>query len=285
MASPTVAVIGLDLIGGSVARALSARGARVVGFDRNGASLDAAISERVVDARLDEDLKGVADADIIVLGLPGDAAREIIPRLAGLSTRATLVTDVGSAKQLVVQAAEAAGLGPRFVGSHPLAGDHRSGWQASRADMFQGERVFLCPASTTLSETIRIAEDFWISLGGVPTTIDALSHDTRMAWLSHLPHILSTALALTLRDTGVTRSEVGPGGRDLTRLAGSSPEMWTSIAQENGSAIAAAISSFEEHLEELKIAVVAADANSVKASLAAGREWFQKSSAETRGLR
>ncbi|MDO8502723.1 MAG: prephenate dehydrogenase [Gemmatimonadaceae bacterium] len=278
MASPTVAVIGLGLIGGSVARALSARGVRVVGFDRNRASVDAAMSEHGIESELDDELNGIASADIIVLALPGDAAREIIPRLARLSTHATLVTDVGSAKQLVVQAAEAAGMGPRFVGSHPLAGDHRSAWQSSRADMFQGERVFLCPASTTRREAIQAAEDFWISLGAIPTTMDALSHDTRMAWLSHLPHVLSTALALTLRDAGLTRSELGRGGRDLTRLAGSSPEMWSAIALENGFAIAAAISSFEQHLEELKTAVVAANPASFKASFAAGREWFAEGS-------
>ncbi len=278
MPPQTVAVIGLGLIGGSVARALSARGVRVIGFDRNRASLDAAISEHVIEAGLDEELDGIARADIIVLALPGDAARDIIPRLARLSTDTTLVTDVGSAKQLVVQEAEAAGIGPRFVGSHPLAGDHRSGWHSSRADMFQGERVFLCPASTTRRESIQAAEDFWISLGAVPSTMDALSHDTRMAWLSHLPHVLSTALALTLRDAGVTRSELGPGGRDLTRLAGSSPEMWSAIAQENGPAIARAISSFEAYLEELKATVVAGDAASFRACFAAGREWFSEGS-------
>ena len=273
--SPTVAVIGLGLIGGSVARALSGRGVRVVGFDRDRASLEAAMSEGVIAAELDEDLRGITDADIIVLGMPGDAVREIIPQLAGLSSRATLVTDVGSAKQLVVRAAEATDLGPRFVGSHPLAGDHRSGWEASRADMFQGERVFLCPTSTTRPETIQTAKDFWISLGALPSTIDALSHDTRMAWASHLPHILSAALALALRDAGVARSDLGRGGRDLTRLAGSSPEMWTAVAEENASAIAVAISSFQEHLEQLKTAVVDADADSFKASFAAGREWFE----------
>ena len=108
--------------------------------------------------------------------------------------------------------------------------------------------------------------------------MDALSHDTRMAWLSHLPHVLSTALALTLRDAGVIRSELGPGGRDLTRLAGSSPEMWSAIAQENGPAIARAISSFEAHIEELKATVVAGDAASFKACFAAGREWFSEGS-------
>jgi prephenate dehydrogenase len=96
-----------------------------------------------------------------------------------------------------------------------------------------------------------------------------------MAWASHLPHILSAALALALRDAGVARSDLGRGGRDLTRLAGSSPEMWTAVAEENASAIAVAISSFQEHLEQLKTAVVDADADSFKASFAAGREWFE----------
>ncbi len=269
-----VAVIGIGLIGGSIARALSARGVRVLGYDRDRAALGAAVSAGIIQGELGNDLVGVEDADLIVVALPGDAAVEIIPRLAQLAKRNTLLTDVGSTKRQIVRAAEAAGLGPRFVGSHPLAGDHRSGWEASRADMFQDARVFLCPAPSALRETVRRAEALWTSLGATPVMIDASAHDARMAWASQLPHFLSTALALALRDAGVSRSSLGPGGRDLTRLAGGSPEMWASIAEENGPEIAVAISGFKAQLEKIESALLARDRSLLKQSLVAGREWF-----------
>ncbi|HEY8165590.1 MAG TPA: prephenate dehydrogenase [Gemmatimonadaceae bacterium] len=270
----SVAVIGVGLIGGSIARAFSACGVRVLGHDRDLASLGAAVSAGIIQGELGNDLEGIEGADLIVVALPADAAVEIIPRLAQLAKRATLLTDVGSTKRLIVRAAEAAGLGPQFVGSHPLAGDHRSGWTASRADMFQDAPVFLCPAPSAQRETVRRAEELWTSLGATPVVIDASEHDARMAWVSHMPHFLSTALALTLRDAGVSRSSLGPGGRDLTRLAGGSPEMWAAIAQENAPEIAAAISGFKAQLEKIEAALLAQDQRLLKQSLVTGREWF-----------
>ncbi len=271
--TPTVAVIGLGLIGGSMARALSANGVDVIAYDRNAASIDAAISEGVVERAMGAQLSGIREAEIIVIALPGDAARELIRASASSFAHAMLIMDVGSAKQLVIAAAEAAGIGERFVGCHPLAGDHRSGWPASRADMFQGHRVFLCPSASTSDDTLRSAQAFWKSLGSVPIVADAAAHDSHMAWISHLPHIISSSLALTLRDASLSHSELGPGGRDMTRLAGSSPEMWTAIAHENAEAITRAISAFEERLSALKNAVTRRDAESFQLQFSAGSAW------------
>jgi prephenate dehydrogenase len=272
----SVAVIGLGLIGGSVARALSARGVEVIAFDRDPESIAAAIAEGVVKRAVNERLDDIAEAETMVIALPGDAARELIRHSAKVFEDATLVMDVGSAKQLVVRAAEDAGIGAKFVGCHPLAGDHRSGWQSSRADMFCGSNVFICPSSQTSDEVLQDAAEFWTSLDATPVMSDAAAHDSRMAWVSHLPHILSSSLALTLLDAGLSRAELGPGGRDMTRLAGSSPEMWTAIAHENADAIAAAISTFEERLSSLKKAVADGDTEQFRKQFSAGSEWFAK---------
>ena len=272
--SRTVAVIGLGLIGGSVARALSANGIDVIAYDRNQESIRAAIGEGVVKRAVDEHLDGISEAETIVVALPGDAARELIQRSANAFSQARLVMDVGSAKRLVLRVAEDAGIGMKFVGCHPLAGDHRSGWVSSRPDMFRGHEVFLCASSRTSDEVLRDAGEFWKSLGGLPVVVDAVAHDARMAWVSHLPHILSSSLALTLFDAGLSRAELGPGGRDMTRLAGSSPDMWTAIAQENAVAITDAISMFEHRLAALKTAVARGDAESFREQFSAGCEWF-----------
>ncbi len=272
----TVAVIGLGLIGGSVARALAANGVRVIAYDRDRSAVAAAILDGVVKSEISESLTECAEAGSIVISLPGDAARELIPRIGSASTSAALVMDVGSTKQLVVNAAEAAGIGSRFVGSHPLAGDHRSGWGSSRADMFKGQPVYLCATSTTTPEALAAARRFWIALGACPVSADASAHDSRMAWVSHLPHVLSSALALTLREAGIARKELGPGGCDMTRLAGSSPEMWSAIAGENAAAIEAAISAFERNLSELRAGVSSANIESFRARFSEGREWFRE---------
>lgn len=274
--SGTVAVIGLGLIGGSVARVLSARGVEVIAFDKNPESIAGAIDDRVVKRALDEDLGDIQDAGTVVVALPGDAARNLIRGSGHAFEKATLVMDVGSAKRLVVQAAEDAGIGAKFVGCHPLAGDHRSGWTSSRPDMFHGHKVFLCPSSQTSADALNGAAEFWQLIGAIPVVSDAAAHDSRMAWVSHLPHVLSSALALTLRDAGLARAELGPGGRDMTRLAGSSPDMWTAIAHENAEAITAALTAFEEHLSSLRKAVANGNADSFRQQFSGGSEWFEK---------
>lgn len=269
-----VAVIGLGLMGGSLARALSARGAHLLGFDGNVASLAAAMRDDVVHEELDAQLRGLDTADVVLVALPVDATIAVLPRIAEHARAARLVMDVASTKASVVAAAEAAGLGKRFTGAHPLTGSHRSGWGASRASLFEDARVFLCPAPSTTRETMRLAESFWRELRAGTERLDAATHDAQMAWRSHLPQLLSSTLALTLCDAGVRRSALGPGGRDMTRLAGGSPEMWTPIVEDNAAAITEAVQACEARLRALRDALVAGDKESVRAYLRAGRAWF-----------
>lgn len=270
----TVAVIGLGLIGGSVARDLAALGVRVVGHDRDAATVRAARRAGVIDAALGEALEGVETADVVIVAAPVDEAPRIVAALAGRALAARLVTDVGSTKRGVVAAAEAHGLGARFVGAHPLAGDHRWGWAASRRDLFAGARVYLCPAAGAAAEAVALAGSLWRLLGAAPVSGDAADHDALLAWSSHLPQLAATALALTLREAGVDRAQLGPGGRDTTRLAGSSPALWTAIARDNAPALAAAVAQLEHQLGELRAALLGDDAVRVQARLAAAHAWF-----------
>jgi prephenate dehydrogenase len=121
---------------------------------------------------------------------------------------------------------------------------------------------------------MRLAESFWRELRGGVEIIDAATHDEEMAWRSHLPHVLSSVLALTLRDAGVRRSALGPGGRDMTRLAGSSTAMWSAILEDNAAAVAEAVSACEERLREFREALLAGDAEATRTLLARGSDWF-----------
>ena len=269
-----VAVIGLGLIGGSLARALAARDVRVMGYDSLPDSLDAAEGEGIVQERLGAQLDGIERADVVVFAIPVDATLLALPRFAARLSNARLVMDVASTKRSIVAAAEAAGLGPHYVGAHPLTGSHRSGWRASRASLFDDARVFLCPTSVTEPDALQLAEAFWRGLRSGVEVLNAETHDEQMAWRSHLPHVMSTALALALRQSGIQRSALGPGGRDMTRLAGGEPSMWTSIAEDNVTSLLAAVDSLEHQLQQLRAALQRHDSEATRDFFAKGCEWF-----------
>lgn len=271
--TPSVGIIGLGLIGGSLARDLVRRGIDVIAHDTgigNGLQADDADLARI--CRVD-DAAAVTDAPVVVIAVPVRAAMSVLRRLAPRLGEDHLVMDVGSTKRHVVATAEALGLGPRFVGCHPLAGDHRSGWAASRAGLFEGASVFLCPASGADDRTVRRAAAFWEGVGARPEAIDAESHDHRMAWVSHLPHVLSTTMALVLRDAGLPVGSLGPGGRDVTRLAGSSPDLWTQIVTQNRQFLADALGRFEGELNTLRRALEAAEEASIRRHLQDAADW------------
>ena len=273
MRARRVGVVGLGLIGGSLARALAARGVWVIGYDRDRSSLDAAVAEGMVHEALDDTLAGVERADVVVLATPVAATAALLTRLGGRLTGPSLIMDVASTKKRIVEAAEAAGLGPRYVGAHPLTGSHRSGWGASRAGLFEEARVFLCPSPSTTPEALRLAESFWRVLRAGVEVLDAAVHDEQMAWRSHLPQMVSTALALTLRQANVSRSALGPGGRDMTRLAGGDPDLWTGIVGDNAPAILEALDAMGAQLRLVRERLAAGE-DGVRECFADGRDWF-----------
>jgi prephenate dehydrogenase len=260
-------------MGGSLARALAARGVRVIGYDRDRSSLDAAVAEGMVHEPLDDTLEGVERADVVVLATPVAATAALLTRLGSRLTGPSLIMDVASTKKRIVAAAEAAGIGPRYVGAHPLTGSHRSGWGASRASLFDEARVFLCPSPSTMPQTLQLADSFWRSLRAGVEVLDAEAHDEQMAWRSHLPQAVSTTLALALRQANVPRSALGPGGRDMTRLAGGDPDLWTGIVDDNAPAILQALAVMEEQLRLFRERLAAGE-DGVRECFADGRDWF-----------
>lgn len=269
-----VAIVGVGLMGGSLARALAARGVHVSAFDHDVEQLNAAKREGIVLELLDSSLAGANSADVVVLALPVDATVALLPRIGASLTAPRLIMDLGSTKRSIVTAAEVAGFGARFVGAHPLTGSHRSGWAASHATLFEDARVFLCPTEQTTGEALALAESFWRALHAGVEVIDATEHDVQMAWRSHLPHLLSSALAVTLHRAGVRRSALGPGGRDMTRLAGGSPALWEGIATDNAEALVKALLAAEALLCDMRLAIADGDVTRTRALFTEGREWF-----------
>ena len=269
----SAAVIGLGLIGGSLARELSSRGVHVLGYDRDEETVRAALRDGGIHAALGPGLEELKNVDVVVLAVPVSAAPGVLRGILPHLERVRLVADVGSTKASIVAAAEALGIGRCFVGCHPLAGDHRSGWEASRLGLFQGARVFLCPTADTEDDALALAQKLWETAGAIPETLNAVEHDRRLAWTSHLPQAVSTALALTIAGAGIHPRELGPGGRDTTRLAGSSPEMWTDIALDNAPELRTALDSLQQYCQELGAALASADREAIQRFFAAGHRW------------
>lgn len=269
----SAAVIGLGLIGGSVARELVGRGVRVLGYDRDPGSVREALHEGGIHEALAAGLEGTEAVDLVVLAVPVTAAPEVLRQIRVHG--GTLVTDVGSTKESIIRAAEDAGLAERFVGSHPLAGDHRSGWGASRTGLFRDARVFLTPTSRTTPDALEQARALWTALGARTEVTGAAEHDRRMAAVSHLPQALATALGSLLAQEGLGRADLGPGARDMTRLAGSSPEMWAAIAADNARHLSAAVEAMRERLATLGDALAEGDAERLRSFFEEGNRWSQ----------
>jgi prephenate dehydrogenase len=294
-AEARVAIVGVGLIGGSLARDLAALGAHVMGFDADAETLGAAMDAGAVHEALPAgpareagggitgagvDLHALASAslDALVLAVPVEVAVPLLAAAAPHLGDVPLVTDVGSTKASIVDAASGLGLGERFVGSHPLAGSHLSGWGASRPGLFRGNRVYLCPSAEGGHEAgeepgrgaLRRAHALWTSVGAVPQILDSVSHDRLLAWTSHLPQATSTALARALAGAGVGVGDLGPGGSDMTRLAASSPSLWTGIALDNAEALSAGLAALERELAELRASLRARDRDAVQEFFAGG---------------
>jgi prephenate dehydrogenase len=174
----------------------------------------------------------------------------------------------------MIREAESLKLTERFVGSHPMAGDHRSGWPASKADLFVGAPVYLCAARGTAPDAMELAAALWHSLGATTLPMDAEAHDVQLAWTSHLPHMIATALANALARRPLWRDDLGRGGKEMTRIAGSSPEMWTAIAVDNAPAIDHALAQFEEEIARMRAALARTDAEGIRGCFSAARAWF-----------
>lgn len=268
-----IAILGLGLIGGSLARDLAARGATVWGFDADASATRHAYRAGVIARVVDRRLRALRDAETVVLAVPVDAAPALLEQARPHLEHAALITDVGSTKRRIVQSAATLGLSASFVGSHPLAGDHRAGWLASRRGLFAGARVDLCRTPGTTETAWRRARALWKSVGANAAERDAALHDAEMAFSSHLPQLLSLALAGALSSRAIARSRLGGGGQDMTRMAASSVEMWAAILEENAVPVVDALDTCLAQLGALRRAVERHDRSALGEAFAVAHHW------------
>jgi cyclohexadieny/prephenate dehydrogenase len=268
-ARDTVVILGLGLIGGSLARALRAAGfcRRVIGWGRREASLRRGLELGVIDAYTLDLQEAIERADILVICTPTLIAAELIEqillRLAGRQ-HPPIVTDAASVKGNLLAAARRVGepLPPALVLAHPIAGSERSGVEASDATLFADHRVILTPVAGNDPAAVETVRAMWASTGAEVVEMTVAEHDAVLAATSHLPHVLAyalvDALAQSAESAEIFRFAAG-GFRDFTRIASSDPVMWRDIAIANREALLGAIDSFSEHLMWLRRAVAGGD--------------------------
>jgi prephenate dehydrogenase len=256
---PRLAIIGVGLIGGSLALALKTAGAvgEVVGIGRGQANLEKALELGVVDRITRDAAAGVRDADLIFLATPVLALSEVAASIAPHLKPGAILTDGGSVKGSVARAIEQLlPPGVHFVPGHPIAGTEKSGAEAAVATLYRGRRCILTPTDRTDQGALELVARAWETAGSEVVLMDVEKHDRVLAAISHLPHMVAYSLVNAVStydryEENILEYSAG-GFRDFTRIASSDPTMWRDIALTNRDALLEMMERFERFFAELK---------------------------------
>ena len=269
-----VAIIGVGLIGGSLAMVLKDKGLcnTIVGVGRGKENLEAAKQMGLIDEYTHEVEEGVKGADLVVLAVPVMSIEGVVKRAAASFKAGAIVTDVGSVKEGIITAVEAhLPEGVHFVAAHPIAGTENSGAEASVKDLYVGKRCIITPTDKTDKAALGKIKALWKSAGSEVVTMEAREHDIILAAVSHLPHVIAYALVNSIADAGndmerdVISYSAG-GFKDTTRIASSSPDMWTDICRMNKEALVGVIEGFQGALEDIKTSIEGDNTELIKRS-------------------
>jgi prephenate dehydrogenase len=273
-----LAVLGVGLIGGSVALAARQRlGAQVTGYDDSPDALERALQLGALNSARSTVAEAVADAQAVFVAVPVGGLSDVVRAALAAAPQDCVVTDVGSTKREVVGAHS----DPRFVGGHPLAGAENAGVAHARADLFDAATWYLTPSATTSGMLYERLHRLLHGIGARPTAIDAETHDRVLAAVSHLPHVLANVLvsqaAATLAGGEERLPATGPSFRDATRVAGAPSAIWTDIYLSNRDALTAEIDGAMERLAVVRAALAQGDAPAITA-------WNEQAAADRRRL-
>ncbi|MBF0618620.1 MAG: prephenate dehydrogenase [Candidatus Omnitrophica bacterium] len=255
-----VVILGTGMIGGSVALAMKKAGlaAKIVGVSRQEVSLRTAITMGVIDEADQDVKKAIQNADCVILAAPVKVILENIEDICKHLRRNCIVTDVGSTKLAIVEAAEK--LFPPhvlFVGSHPMAGSEKSGVSHANGELFKGAICVMTPTDKTNKLAKEKVKHLWTAIGMDVKSLTPAQHDEAMSFVSHLPHLMAFGLMRVIADENL--GYAGAGLRDTTRLAGSSAKMWTDICLSNYRHVLKALDESVKSLSEIRKAIVDKD--------------------------
>ncbi|HTU90878.1 MAG TPA: prephenate dehydrogenase/arogenate dehydrogenase family protein [Gemmataceae bacterium] len=268
----TLVIVGVGLIGGSIALAARRRGvaSRIVGIDQQQETLDRTLRDGMLDDT-HSNLNAAANADLILFCTPVDGIAAQVIEASANCRPGSLLSDTGSTKAAILR--DVRGRLPasiEFIGSHPLAGSEKHGPAHASAHLLEGRLVIVTPEQDSTDNALSRIRDFWTSLGARVRVMDADEHDRALALTSHLPHLLSSALA------GVLPPELyeltATGFRDTTRLAAGQPGLWSAIFRANQTHLLDALDRLEEQLRHFRETLLEGDRAALELLLRQGKK-------------
>jgi len=276
LANCHIAIVGLGLMGGSLASALRGRCRMVTGIARREATIESAMKHGLIDRGTTDVTDILPEADIVVLATPVRAILQQIREIGPLLTEGCLLLDLGSTKQLILAAMDDLPPHVQPIGAHPMCGKELSGLDAADTDLYRGCTFILSPLDRTSVAALDLARDLVRAIGAVPLVLDGSRQDRLVATLSHLPYLLACSLVQTADATTSADPaawEIVAGGyRDTTRVAGSDVTMMLDILVTNRHAVLEAVGVFREKLDQLTGLLMAEDEDGLMAVLASSRD-------------
>lgn len=270
-------ILAPGLIGGSVARAARARGVaqRIVLWARRPELRLKLGKQPWCDAVADTPAHAVKKANLVVIAAPVDQIVPLALQIAPHLAPGAIVTDVGSVKGDICRLGQAAlGRHAHFVGSHPMAGSEKSGWEHSTEDLFEHRTCFVTPLETTDAPAAATVVKFWHDLGAEVVTVAPDTHDEIVAHISHLPQMLASSLCVFLaKKNPAWRNYAGSGLRDTTRIAASDPKIWRAILEQNRDEVLRTLGHFEDELHAFRTALSNRDYVEIAARLERGKAY------------
>ncbi len=272
-----VAVVGLGLIGGSLAAALRDSGevGEVFGVEKDSESLRFALENGIADTGSSEIGSGISGSEIVVVATYVDTIARVAEEVSGVVSPDTVVCDTGSVKAPAVREMEKGPRNIRFVGAHPIAGKETSGVRESDPGLFSGKKCVVTPVESTCPEALSMVKTLFSLAGSEIVEMDPESHDEIFSLVSHLPHAVAYSLVSAVASSGGEKNLFdfsGGGLADFTRVSESSPEMWAGIFIENRDAVLSAIRSFAGKLGEIEKAIASGNVEYLETLLRDARD-------------
>ena len=253
-----ILIIGVGLIGGSLALALRKAGAvkEIIGAGRSIESLEKARELNVIDRYVEQASSAVTDVDVIVVATPVLTTDAVIEQIAGQDYQHAVVTDVGSVKQGIVQSAKRHFSDDYrgFVAAHPIAGRENSGVEAATDNLFEGKQTIITPSSQSGERAIKLVREMWVAVGSTVAEVDASDHDNLVSASSHLPHVVAFSLVNYIANHARSKEcfdLAASGFFDFTRIASSDPVMWRDISLANSDALVREVRGLIDNLEQM----------------------------------
>jgi len=278
----SIVIIGLGLMGGSVAKALKNKNPEIVisAFDHNDSALDLALDVGIIDKKIStlEEINNLEpkDANIIIIAVPVIESLKVFDAINGLFNSDITITDTASAKSLISDYLEENYSSPtNIILSHPMAGSHNTGVGYADEAMFNNKKVLITELQNPKDQCLQLVTNLWESLGAAVFKIDPIKHDEIMSYASHLPHVISYAVLNSIMknpNENITTFSAG-GLKDFVRIGGSDPKMWTDIFISNKDSILKAINAYKDSLDELSELLEADNEKSLQDLLTTIKEY------------